>query len=95
MPRPRLSIDAVIPNPFNPAATVYYSIPQPGPVNARIYNTRGQPVKILVSGRQDAGRQRITWRGDDANGVRVASGVYFIRIESSGLAAGRKVVLLK
>jgi hypothetical protein len=37
----------------------------------------------------------VEWDGNDADGNSVASGVYFYRLESEGLTASRKMLLLK
>jgi len=43
------------PNPFNPTTTISYSLPNDGMIELRIYNIKGQLVKTLVRGEQQAG----------------------------------------
>jgi len=64
-------------------------------VAARVYNTAGQLVATLFEGRLPGGRERIVWRGTDDSGARVASGVYFVRLEAEGEVRSSKVVLIR
>jgi hypothetical protein len=83
------------PNPFNPTTTIVYSLPSSGRVSLRIYDVHGHLVKTLVNERKDDGQHRITWNGRDASGTPVASGIYFVRLESGGLVQTQKIALLK
>jgi hypothetical protein len=74
------------PNPFNPSTTIQYTLPYPSNVNLTIYNILGQRTKVLVNESQYAGEFKVVWDGTNSAGVRVASGVYFYRIEATGLA---------
>ena len=83
------------PNPFNPAVQIDYALPHSGEVEIVVYNILGQKVRTLLSDWQEAGFQRIAWHGlDDAN-RQMASGVYLIRVTTSGLLRTRKVVLIR
>jgi hypothetical protein len=67
------------PSPFNPKATIEYSIQQPGRMTIQVYDIRGQLVRTLLDGHvAEAGS--ITWWGDDDSGSSVASGVYMIKV---------------
>ena len=83
------------PNPFNPATTLRYELPEAGEVRLTIYNTVGQAVRELVSGRQAAGGYAIVWDGRDRAGRAVASGLYVVRMEAMGGFQDRKITLLK
>ena len=78
------------PNPFNPNTTIKYSIPEDGMVKIRVYNLLGQEVMTLVNNIQKAGRYEIVF---DAS--KLASGVYYCRMESSKYTSIKKMMLLK
>ncbi len=78
------------PNPFNPNTTIKYSIPEDGMVKIRVYNLLGQEVMTLVNNIQKAGRYEIVF---DAS--KLASGVYYYRMESLKYISIKKMILLK
>ena len=83
------------PNPFNPATTIEYSLPTRSEVTISIYNILGQEVKTLVNAVKAAGDHVARWDGTDRTGERVASGVYFYRIEAGNFVSSKKMLLLK
>jgi hypothetical protein len=93
---PRSSLGANTPNPFNPTTVIPYRIESPGgPTQITIYDAAGRRVRTLVDGVRTPGAYRATWNGRDEHGRAVASGVYFVRLEASGVTETRKIVLLK
>ena len=85
------SLSAAAPNPFNPATTISYEVPQ-----LTVYNLLGQEVIRLVDQVQQPGRYQITWNAHNARGASVASGVYLYRMTSStGYSESRRMTLLK
>lgn len=85
----------IYPNPFNPAATIYYELETREDVKMEVYNLRGQ--KIWSSGvmRQDPGSYKSTWNGENMRGKPVASGMYIFRLDISGNSKEIKGILLK
>ncbi len=83
------------PNPFTSLTTIGYDVPGEARVTIDVYNVLGQRVARLVNAREPGGRHTIDWNGTDANGRPVSSGIYFYRIEWSGQALSRKMILLK
>ncbi len=83
------------PNPFNPSTTITYSFSRAGEVTLAIYNMRGEWVRNLAEGAMPAGRYQAVWDGTDANGARVASGVYLCKLQVNGVSASRRLVLAK
>jgi hypothetical protein len=84
-----------VPNPFNPTTMIAFDVAVAGRVQLRIYDVSGKLVRTLVDESRLAGRYAETWTGIDALGTRVASGVYFSRLDAEGFAATRKMVLLQ
>jgi hypothetical protein len=83
------------PNPFNPGTTIRFELPQDEQVSIRIFDVRGRVVRTLVQGRRPAGYNEVTWNGVDESGRRVASGVYWCRLEMPGVVQTRAMVLAR
>ena len=78
------------PNPFNPTTYIKYDLPQAVHVRLIIYNMLGQVVTRLVDQQQNAGSYIVPF-----NGVNLASGIYFYRIEAGKFSAAHKMILKK
>ena len=83
------------PNPFNPSTTISFDVKERGHVSLKIYNVAGQLVKTLADGVKDAKHYEITWDGTNNHGFKVASGVYFYKMQSKSFSQTKKMVLLK
>jgi hypothetical protein len=84
-----------VPNPFNPSTTIPFSIAESGRVSLRVFDAQGALVANLVERDMPAGSHSAVWNGRDSKGKAVASGVYFVRIESNDRVSTRKMVLAK
>ena len=60
---------------MNPGTSVPFVLPERGHVTARVYDTSGRTVRVLVDAGMDAGQHRLTWDGVDARGRVVGEGV--------------------
>jgi FlgD Ig-like domain len=83
------------PNPFNPSTTLRFSLAQAGHVQLSIMDVAGHRLATLVDGMQEAGDHQFVWNGQDDRGRQAASGLYFVRVESGGQVAIRKIAMLK
>lgn len=84
------------PNPFNPATTISYEVPQQAHITLTVYNVLGQEVIRLVDQVQAAGRYQVTWNAVNAQGYSVSSGIYLYQLNSStGFNDTRRMTLLK
>jgi hypothetical protein len=83
-------IGAAFPNPFNSTTTLSCSMSVSAEALIEVYDVNGQSLKTLYNGVQSAGDHSLLWVAGD-----VSSGVYFVRMESNGFSATRKVVLMK
>jgi hypothetical protein len=77
------------PNPFNPATTVSFALPQAGRAEVRLYTVRGELVQVLGGRDYEAGRHQEVWNGHDRQGHAVPSGAYFGRLYVDGQARGK------
>ncbi|MCH8943035.1 MAG: T9SS type A sorting domain-containing protein [Bacteroidetes bacterium] len=82
-------------NPFNPATTIRFALPEASFVILRIYNMLGQEVKTLVNGEKNAGTYNVQWRGDNNFGRKVSSGTYIYRVIAGQNIFTKKMILLK
>ena len=84
------------PNPFNPATTIKYALPQAADVHLTVYNVVGQVVRTLVAEHQNAGRYVVEWDATNDSGHSLSSGMYFYRLEAGGeFREVKKMLLLK
>lgn len=84
------------PNPFNPATTIRYTLPQAASVTLAVYGISGRLVRVLEKpSPRAAGEHVVTWDGCDNSGARAASGAYFYRLEVDGDAVARKMILVE
>jgi hypothetical protein len=83
-------LDQNFPNPFNPTATIRYSIPTRARVTLKVFNVIGQEVATLVDAVEGPGFKSVRF---DASAL--TSGLYFCRLESGGAVTVRKMLLLK
>ena len=79
------------PNPFNPTTTISYSIADDiDNLKINIYDIRGRIVQTLHNGHMYKGEHKINWNASD-----FASGVYFVRMETSSKIFNKKIMLIK
>jgi pectinesterase len=79
------------PNPFNPTTQIQFSVPKDGRATLKVYNLIGQEVTTLFDGIAKSG-QNIT---KEFSGSRLASGVYFARLQFNGSSLVQRMLLLK
>ncbi len=89
------ALEPNFPNPFNPATTIGYRLPQASRVQLSVYDLLGQEVAVLVNTDQLAGSYQVVWSGRNDRGEPVPAGVYFYRLEADAYAGVKKMVFLK
>ena len=88
------------PNPFNPETWIPYGLAEPAEVTLRIYAVDGALVRRLALGHKAAGIYRSKsraayWDGRNAQGEKVASGLYFYTFSAGDFEATRKMLIRK
>ena len=83
------------PNPFNQTTLIFYELPSESKACLRIFNIKGQLIKILDKGKIRIGHQQINWDGKDSLGQNIPSGIYFIRLDTNDFSKSMKITLIK
>jgi len=98
---PAVALRANVPNPFAARTTVFFDLAQPAAVSIVVYDVTGRRVRTLVDGGaiRAAGTNAAEWDARDDGGMRVAPGLYFVRLELRGAegvpAATRRMVVTR
>ena len=78
------------PNPFNPMATIRFSVGTADLLSLRVFDITGRLVETLVNGVLQPGEHVVVW-----NAAWLASGVYFVKLTSGQKSQTRKILLIK
>ncbi len=78
------------PNPFNPTTTINYSVSKTSMVTIKVYDILGNEVASLMNEEKPAGRYSVNFTAS-----KLASGVYFYRMQAGSFVETKKLILLK
>jgi hypothetical protein len=97
---PKFALLQNFPNPFNPETWIPFQLAQDSQVTVRIYNLKGQPIRILELGQKAAGTyltkdKAVYWDGRDNIGEKVASGMYFYMLKAGEFTSTRRMVIIQ
>jgi hypothetical protein len=90
-----LAVFQNIPNPFIGKTTIAFEMPRLGRVKVDIVSVDGRIIRNLFDDTVLPGKRSVDWDGLDANGDRVASGLYLYRVCSDSKVMTRKMILLR
>lgn len=83
------------PNPFNSYTTFAFGVTEKSDVTLSIYNMKGQLIRVLYSGAMNPGSINVDWDGTDANGNKMASGIYIYRLLANNTVVSSGKTVLK
>ena len=83
----------VYPNPVTTSATFEINLDHYGSVRLEICDVRGSRLSIREYYPCPSGKLQIHWEPESADGVRLAPGLYFYRIHTSGKSFGGKIMV--
>jgi len=85
------------PNPFNSTTKIEYGITARifTKISLKVYNVRGQEIKILINKSQPPGMYELIWDGKDDVGNNVPSGIYLYCLTVGRYQIFKKLILLK
>ena len=78
------------PNPFNPTTNIKYSITKESQVSLKVYDLLGREVANLISSKQAAGSYEVNF-----NASKLASGIYFYKLDTGDFVQMKKMQLIK
>lgn len=79
---------SIQPNPCGESAVIDYRLSKSSQVSIRLYDLKGRLIKVLVDGQETGHNKQVHLSG-------LASGIYFIRIESGDRCEIRRVTVVK
>jgi hypothetical protein len=79
------------PNPFNPSTTIEFTLPEDARAVLKIYDLQGREVATLV----DEDRKAGVYHQVVFDASRLASGLYFYRLQAGSLQTIKKMLLIK
>jgi PKD repeat protein len=86
----------ITPNPLNPLAKLSFSTTKPGAIRVQMFDPQGRLVKTVADEATSmAGYHDYTIDGKSANGTKLASGVYYVKVwtEHEGQEVQRITIL--
>ena len=83
-------LDQNRPNPFNPVTQIPFALPEPAHVRIQIFNLSGRLVSVLIDKSLPPGEHVVSLTPE-----RMASGIYFYKLEAGTFTQSRRMVLLK
>jgi len=94
-----ISMSAPWPSPASgTTGAVEFTIPEVSAgqrVTLGLYDLSGRLVRTVMNGPATPGKQRVTFEAADSRGVKLATGVYFLKLDAAGKSLNRKWVLVR
>jgi hypothetical protein len=83
------------PNPLNPQGSLSFYLDQGGPVRVQVFDRGGRLVRTLLDAQDvERGPHHVVFDGTGDRGARMASGIYFYRMETpQGPVTGRIAIV--
>lgn len=83
-------LESNYPNPFNPATTIRYALPEAAHVHIEVFDLTGRSVSMLVDQPQAAGSYSVQF-----DGTGLPSGTYLYRMSAGAFVSTQKMTLIK
>ncbi len=86
------------PNPFSGETVIRYACPCPCKVSLKIYDISGRLIRTFNHLSASGGNQpfnQVVWNGRDESGEKVASGIYFYKLNVKSALGGAKCRVVK
>jgi hypothetical protein len=91
----RTELKAAQPSVFRARTALRFTLDADRPVSLQVHDLTGRVVRTLCAATQSRGAHSFTWDGTDAQGRRLAEGVYLVRLVAGDYSATGKLTLLR
>jgi hypothetical protein len=82
-------------NPLRAGGALQVSLPKKAHARLEIFGVTGRRIAVLHDGILEAGRHAFAWQAHGPDGVPLASGLYFARVEADGQRVSKKLILIQ
>jgi hypothetical protein len=89
------TLDLTAANPLNDRVGIRYGVPAAESFRLDVFDVRGARIATLANSTAPPGWHEMTWSGRDARGQAIASGIYFLRLETRSASVVRKLVVTR
>lgn len=93
-PPAALVLGAAYPSPARGPVAIPFMLARDGRVRLSLYDVNGRLRLELLDAPFARGEHRTHWDGRDAAGQKVAAGIYFLRMETTGGEAARRITIV-
>ncbi len=83
------------PNPFNPSTTITFSVPYRMKLELAVFDVQGRRVATLLNKELPAGTHVLQWHSQNATGLPLSSGIYFLRLLGDNFVQTRRLIFMK
>ncbi len=90
-----LELRNLYPNPFRINSTLVFETKSSVPLSIKVYNLRGELVRVLFDGQSSGREQVLNWDGKADGGRELPTGMYLIRLQSGSQSQVRKTIKIK
>ncbi len=91
----RPALHGAWPTPAGGPMTISFQVPSRRRVTLAVYDVSGRLARTILNSAVEPGRHAMEWDGLSSQRHPVASGVYFLRMETEGFEASRKIVRIR
>lgn len=82
------------PNPFNPATTIHFFLPEPASITLEVLHRKDSTVvNTLMEGPLLAGHYNVLWSGTNAGGRNLTNNVYRYRLTAPGFEDTKRMFI--
>jgi predicted MPP superfamily phosphohydrolase len=83
------------PNPAQAGTTIRFVLAFPANVRIDVFDIAGRRVRTLTNKEYQAGESEVPWDLKNEDGLGVASGVYFYRLQTAGQSIAKKLAVIR